>query len=233
MKLLNRSRPEVKGRTTNWSNERARRYNQFMAIALTESLNKIVWIDPKGQNGEPCFYGTRVPIKTLFDYLKGGHTLEDFLAGFPPVTREQAEVVLDASQGSLYETPSELVKRLGTALVRLDQLTELEENWDSYGAEPIASTAIITAHKLIAEAILHFLDKHGVRAIPYDIGTLPAGGVQVVWKGQHAELEVDISPEGRSGYLQIVNPGNNPTYEEGNDVSLDTIIALISQTLHQ
>jgi len=204
-----------------------------MAIALTESLDNVVWIDPKGQNGEPCFYGTRVPIKALFDYLKGGHTLEDFLAGFPPVTREQAEVVLDASQGSLYETPSELIKRLGTALVRLDQLTELEANWDSYGAEPIANTAIITAHKLIAEAILHFADKHGPRAVPYDIGPLPAGGVQVVWKGPHAELEVDISAEGRYGYLLIINPGNNPTYEEDNDVSLDTIIALISQTLHQ
>jgi len=88
----------------NWSGERERRYNWFMAIALTESLNNIVWIDPSAQNGEPCFYGTRVPIKILFDYLKGGHTLEDFLEGFPPVTREQAEVVLDASQGSLYET---------------------------------------------------------------------------------------------------------------------------------
>jgi uncharacterized protein (DUF433 family) len=88
----------------NWSSERARLYNQRMAIALTESLNNIVWIDPNGQNGEPCFYGTRVAVKVLFDYLKGGHTVEDFLEGFPPVTREQAEIVLDASQGSLYET---------------------------------------------------------------------------------------------------------------------------------
>jgi hypothetical protein len=72
-----------------------------------------------------------------------------------------------------------------------------------------------------------------MRAIPYDIRPLPAGGVQVVWKGPHAELEVDISPEGRYGYLLITNPGNNPTYEEDNDVSLDTIIALISQTLRQ
>ncbi len=204
-----------------------------MAIALTESLNNVVWIDPNGQSGEPCFYGTRVAVKVLFDYLKGGQTLEDFLAGFPPVTREQAEIVLDASQGSLYETPSELVKRLGTALVRLHQLTELKANWDSYGAEPIANTAIITAHKLIAEAILHFLDKHGLRAVPYDVGPLPTGGVQVVWKGPQAELEVDISSEGHYGYLLIMNPGNNPTYEEDNSVSLDPIIALLSQTLSQ
>ncbi len=167
-----------------------------------------------------------MPVKVLFDYLKGGHTLEDFLAGYPTVTREQAEIVLDASQGSLYETPFELVKRLGTVLVKLHQFTELKTNWDSYGAEPIANTAIITAHKLIAEAILHFMDKHGMRAVPYDIGPLPTGGVQVVWKGPHAELEVDISSASRYGYLMIMNPGNNPTYEEDNNVSLDTIIEL-------
>jgi len=74
-----------------------------MEAALTESLNNIVWIDPNGQNGALCFYGARVPVKVLFDYLKGGRTLEDFLEEFPPVTREQAEAVLDASQGSLYE----------------------------------------------------------------------------------------------------------------------------------
>jgi len=220
------------GWTTNWSNERARLYNWSMAIAQTESLNNIVWIDPSGQSGEPYFYGTRVAVKVLFDYLKGGHTLEDFLAGFPPVTREQAEIVLDASQGSLYETPFELIKRLGTVLVRLHQFTELKANWDSYGAEPIANTAIITAHKLIAEAILHFPDAPGMAAVPYDIGPLPAGGVQVVWRGSRAELEVDISTEGRYGYLMIMNPGKNPTYEEGNSASLDTILAILSQTLY-
>jgi uncharacterized protein (DUF433 family) len=38
----------------------------------------------------PVFRSTRVPIQTLFDYLEGGETLEDFLQGFPTVTRELA-----------------------------------------------------------------------------------------------------------------------------------------------
>jgi uncharacterized protein (DUF433 family) len=37
--------------------------------------------------GTPVFRGTRVPIQTLFDYLEGGETLEDFLEGFPTVSR--------------------------------------------------------------------------------------------------------------------------------------------------
>jgi uncharacterized protein (DUF433 family) len=58
----------------------------------------IIWINPERMSGAPCFSGTRVPIKHLFDYLEGGDTLDEFLEGFPPVTREQAVAVLDLSR---------------------------------------------------------------------------------------------------------------------------------------
>ncbi|MDE2798841.1 MAG: DUF433 domain-containing protein [Gemmatimonadota bacterium] len=45
--------------------------------------------------GTPVFKGTRVPIKSLVDHLKAGDSLEDFLDGFPSVSREQAQVFLD------------------------------------------------------------------------------------------------------------------------------------------
>jgi uncharacterized protein (DUF433 family) len=45
--------------------------------------------------GTPCFSGTRVPIKSLFDYLEGGYTLDYFLAQFPSVKREQAVSLLE------------------------------------------------------------------------------------------------------------------------------------------
>jgi uncharacterized protein (DUF433 family) len=51
---------------------------------------KIIVKDPEILGGTPVFRGTRVPIQTLFDYLEGGDTLEEFLAGFPTVTREMA-----------------------------------------------------------------------------------------------------------------------------------------------
>jgi uncharacterized protein (DUF433 family) len=46
--------------------------------------------DPEIMGGTPCFKGTRVPIKNLFDYLEAGNPLEEFLVGFPGVTREAA-----------------------------------------------------------------------------------------------------------------------------------------------
>ncbi len=61
----------------------------------------VIEIDPKKVSGTPVFAGTRVPIKNLFDYLEGGDTLEDFLEGFPPVTREQAIAVLQMAESSL------------------------------------------------------------------------------------------------------------------------------------
>lgn len=55
-------------------------------------------VDPEKMSGTPCFTGTRVPIKHLFDYLEGGDSLEVFLDDFPTVTKEQTQGVLEASR---------------------------------------------------------------------------------------------------------------------------------------
>jgi len=54
--------------------------------------------DPEIMHGTPVFRGTRVPLQTLFDYLEGGETLEDFLAGFPTVSRELAIQALEEAK---------------------------------------------------------------------------------------------------------------------------------------
>lgn len=54
--------------------------------------------DPGILGGTPVFRGTRVPIQTLFDYLEGGETLEDFLEGFPTVSREFALAALEQAK---------------------------------------------------------------------------------------------------------------------------------------
>lgn len=59
---------------------------QEMAKQEAQALEGIVWVDPERMDGAPCFYGTRVPIRILFDYIEGGEPLEEFLGGFPSVT---------------------------------------------------------------------------------------------------------------------------------------------------
>ncbi len=61
----------------------------------------LVWINPKRMSGTPCFYGTRVPLKNLFDSLAAGETLDEFLDGFEGVAREQALAVLDLAAEDL------------------------------------------------------------------------------------------------------------------------------------
>lgn len=61
----------------------------------------VIEVNPDKVSGTPVFKGTRVPIKNLFDYLEAGESLEDFLEGFPPVTREQAVEVLELAEKSL------------------------------------------------------------------------------------------------------------------------------------
>jgi uncharacterized protein (DUF433 family) len=57
------------------------------------TVNKYVEVEKDVAAGVPVFKGTRVAVKTLFDYLEE-ESLEDFLRGFPTVTREQAEGVI-------------------------------------------------------------------------------------------------------------------------------------------
>jgi uncharacterized protein (DUF433 family) len=51
-------------------------------------------VDPEIMSGTPCFAGTRVPVRTLFDVLAHGDPLSEFLRGFPSVEPEQAVAVL-------------------------------------------------------------------------------------------------------------------------------------------
>ena len=58
----------------------------------------IIIRNPDILGGTPVFRGTRVPIQALFDYLEGGETLEDFLEGFPTVSRESAITALEEAK---------------------------------------------------------------------------------------------------------------------------------------
>jgi uncharacterized protein (DUF433 family) len=63
----------------------------------------VVHSDPEILGGTPVFVGTRVPVQSLFDYLEGGETLDEFLRQFPSVRREQALVALELARDSLLD----------------------------------------------------------------------------------------------------------------------------------
>ncbi len=79
------------------------RYLEGDRIQPGHALFGLIWINPHRVSGAPCFYGTRVPIKNLFDSLASGQTLEDFLDGFDGVSREQALEVLALAGSDLLD----------------------------------------------------------------------------------------------------------------------------------
>ncbi len=63
-----------------------------------QSSHRIISRDKDILGGTPVFKGTRVPIKALWDYLKAGDTVEEFLDDFPSVDREQAIALIERAQ---------------------------------------------------------------------------------------------------------------------------------------
>jgi uncharacterized protein (DUF433 family) len=64
-------------------------------------LDGVIHSDPEILGGTPVFVGTRVPVRSLFDHLQGGDSIDDFLEGFPSVRREQVIAVLEESRREL------------------------------------------------------------------------------------------------------------------------------------
>jgi len=58
----------------------------------------VVTSSPDVMGGTPVFAGTRVPIENLLDYLEGGESIDDFLEGFPSVSREQVITFLEETK---------------------------------------------------------------------------------------------------------------------------------------
>jgi uncharacterized protein (DUF433 family) len=57
-------------------------------------------------SGAAVFHGTRVPVQTLLDYIEGGESIDDFLEGFPSVTREQIVAFLQEAKAKMIEAAS-------------------------------------------------------------------------------------------------------------------------------
>jgi uncharacterized protein (DUF433 family) len=67
-------------------------------------VKQVISCAPDVMGGTPVFAGTRVPVQTLLDYLEAGDSIDEFLAGFPSVTREQVIEFLEQAKDRLVAT---------------------------------------------------------------------------------------------------------------------------------
>ena len=66
----------------------------------------VVSCDPNVMGGTAVFRGTRVPVQTLVDHLEAGESIDDFLEGFPTVTRQQVIAFLEEARDRVIEAAS-------------------------------------------------------------------------------------------------------------------------------
>jgi len=60
--------------------------------------SNVITSDSRIMGGTPVFKGTRVPMQTLIDYLESGQSIEDFLEGFPTVSKKQVIAFLEEAK---------------------------------------------------------------------------------------------------------------------------------------
>jgi uncharacterized protein (DUF433 family) len=63
--------------------------------------SELITVNPEILGGTPVFKGTRVPVRTLFEYLERSYSLEEFIECFPSVTKEMARRMLERSEAAL------------------------------------------------------------------------------------------------------------------------------------
>lgn len=72
-----------------------------------ERMDKpVISCSPDVMGGTPVFAGTRVPVQTLLDYLEAGDSIDEFLAGFPSVSRQQVIQFLEQAKDRLVAAAS-------------------------------------------------------------------------------------------------------------------------------
>ena len=68
---------------------------------MATAKQSLITSTPDILGGTPVFRGTRVPVQTLIEYLEGGQTIDEFLDGFPTVTREQVIAFLEEAKARM------------------------------------------------------------------------------------------------------------------------------------
>ncbi len=115
------------------------------------------------------------------------------------------------------------------AMERVFELARLPMDWDTYGAHPPTSLSVEAAHRLLMDVNNTWRGTFGEAVRPFVIVPLPRGGLQMEWRNDAAEIEIEIGPGGQVGYLFIDKTGDERIFQEEDDVSWDDALIMIER----
>lgn len=140
----------------------------------------------------------------------------------------------DSSARHIFAETAAIVRSdtlLRPARERLAQISRLEADWDSYGAEPPSAAAVLRANSLLQAVEESLADLVGEQIRPYALAPIADGGVQLEWRGQGKTLEIEIGPDRDLGYLLIEEDGDARSFQQEDNVSTSQIVELVAKTL--
>jgi hypothetical protein len=114
---------------------------------------------------------------------------------------------------------------------RFGELDAIDENWDSYGGRPPTKASLKASRAFVRDVLCRVPQDRLDGARPFAIVPLVDGGVQLEWRAESAEIELDIGPDGEFGYLLIDKTGDERRFEEGDDITPDEALALVASVL--
>jgi hypothetical protein len=143
---------------------------------------------------------------------------------------EATVIQLRGRVSSLEERLAQLTRGhhlLRSAQETLDEVAQLQDDWDSYGARRPTAASISAAHLLLGslwDVLGHAVDD---RAVPWAVAPLADGGVQFEWRGSGGAIEVEIGPNGALNYLvereEVTVTKTDPSLGAGADEVLSQI----------
>jgi hypothetical protein len=116
-------------------------------------------------------------------------------------------------------------------IAQIEALANLEPDWDSYGAAAISPRAIALAKDLVVYAAIGAASL-GIESHPYYIGPVPNGGVQVEWRRDDREIQVEVRPNQTFGCLRAKHQTTQRDKEYRADVPLVGVLWLIADVIN-
>jgi hypothetical protein len=123
-----------------------------------------------------------------------------------------------------------LEELLQPTLHRLEEMAALPQGWDSYGADPPSPAAVATARDLVLLVGGQLGTLAGDRVKPFAVVPFD-GGVQLEWRGAHAEVEIDVEAAGEMSYLYVDKSPGGRRFEEGKIDGWRAAIDLASRVI--
>lgn len=123
-------------------------------------------------------------------------------------------------------------RHMERAFARLSELARLEHNWDTYGAVPIASTAVQQARQFLLGVNDRLVQLRKSLVAPHTVVPLSNGGIQLEWRSGCGLLEIEIGPRGQMGYLKVEDSLDGRHYRESDSITAREAEDLVADVLN-